>query len=584
MQRLAGSALSKQEQPAKTTAGSIADGVLTVDTNNKIICSNAVAYRLLNTKPEMVIGKTVETVLRASHIITGEHLPPEYFSDALRHRKTLSKALMLSDTQGRTHPVYCRCSYTRSDTNEISGAIITLSDLTEEQRLRAELHQQANYDHLTQLPNRREFESRISQAIDSAKDAAKTYALCYLDLDQFKIVNENSGHGAGDEVLRQIAQLLQTHLERQDTVARLGGDEFGVLFSGTTLEQAEATLDEMRCSIANARFFWEDHAYTTSMSAGLVLIDESTTSVMTALRDADNACYIAKESGRNRVHVALPHNQELAQRREKIQSLDLIAQALEQDRFVLFAQNIEPTVAPETDTPLHVEILLRMRGESGDIIAPSSFLPAAEQYGICSSIDRWVIRNTLRSINQFVQTSHVPHIYSINLSGQSLGASDFLDFMLEELFRFTPPKHLLCFEITETAAIADMGSALKLMESLRELGCQFALDDFGSGLSSFSYLKNLPVDYLKIDGQFIRDMLSDPLDLAMVRSINDIGHTMGIKTIAEFVDNPALRHQLQLLGVDFVQGYLLGKPQPLDQLHNERLNKDVTQSQPLFAS
>lgn len=584
MQRLAGYGVSEQEQSAKAKAGSIADGVLTVDTNNKIISSNAVAYRLLNTKPEMVVGKTVETVLRASHIITGEHLPPEYFSDALRHRKTLSKALMLYDTQGRTHPVYCRCSYTRSDTNKISGAIITLSDLTEEQRLKAELHQQANYDHLTQLPNRREFESRINQAIDSAKGTSKTHALCYLDLDQFKIVNKTSGHGAGDEVLRQTAQLLQTHLEKQDTVARLGGDEFGVLFSGTTLEQAEATLDKMRCSIENARFIWEDHAYSTSMSAGLVLIDESTTSVMTALRDADNACYIAKESGRNRVHVALPHNQELAQRREKIQSLDLIAQALEQDRFVLFAQNIEPTVAPETDTPLHVEILLRMRGESGDIIAPSSFLPAAEQYGICPSIDRWVIRNTLRSINQFVQTGHAPHIYSINLSGQSLGASDFLDFMLEELSRFTPPKNLLCFEITETAAIADMGSALKLMQSLRELGCQFALDDFGSGLSSFSYLKTLPVDYLKIDGQFIRDMLSDPLDLAMVRSINDIGHTMGMKTIAEFVDNPAVRHQLQLLGVDFVQGYLLGKPQPLDQLHNERLHREATQSQPLFAS
>jgi len=576
MSRFAGSGTSEQEQHTKTTAESIADGVLAINANNEITYINPVAYRMLSTCPKVVIGKSIETVLRANHLITGELLPPEYFHEALRNRGKFSKALILSDSQGRTHPVYCHFAYVKSGAQEISGAVITLSDLTEEQRLKAELYQQSNYDHLTQLPNRREFESRINQAIESARDSSETHALCYIDLDQFKIVNETRGHGAGDEVLRQIAQLLQTHLEKQDTVARLGGDEFGVLFRCTTLEKAEATLEKMRCSIANARFFSEEHAYTSSMSAGLVLIDESTISVMTALRDADNTCYIAKENGRNRVHVAQPHNQELAQRREKIQSLDLIARALEDDRFVLYAQKIEPTVTLTADTPLHVEILLRMRSASGEIISPASFLPAAEQYGMCSSIDRWVIRNTLRSINQYVQVSHASHIYSINLSGQSLGASDFLDFMLKELSRFTPAKQQLCFEITETAAIADMGSALKLMQALRELGCQFALDDFGSGLSSFSYLKTLPVDYLKIDGQFVRDMLSDPLDLAMVRSINDIGQTMGMKTIAEFVDNLAVRHQLQLLGVDFVQGYLLGKPQPLEQLHAKRLDHVAT--------
>ena len=569
------SELNKQKQIAQTTLNSIADGVLATDSQKVITYVNPVACQLLDVDPQDIVGKSLDTALCAYDFTTREPLPAEYFVDALIANRNFSKELLLSDTQGAMHPVYCRISFITSDLDERKGAVATFSNLTEEQRLKSELVHQANHDDLTQLSNRRGFKRHLAQAIDSIRKTSDTHALCYIDLDQFKIVNDTSGHGAGDEMLRQIASLLQEELGQNAGIARLGGDEFGVLLEQATLVTAEATMEQVRSTIANFRFFWEEHSYTISMSAGLVLIDESTISVMTALRDADNACYIAKEGGRNRIHVAHPDSQALLRRREQIQSLELIDRALEEDRFILYAQHIEPTVPADTSAPLHVEILLRICSQSGDIISPESFLPAAEQYGLCSRIDRWVVHNTLQMISKYSRLNALPCLYSINLSGQSLGESDFLKFMLDQLSQFTVPKHRLCFEITETAAIADMGKALKLMHALREQGCQLALDDFGSGLSSLAYLKNLPVDFLKIDGQFIRDMLDDPLHLAMVRSINDIGQTMGMKTIAEFVNDASARQQLKLLGVDFVQGYLFGEPRPLHEMYSTRLNTRI---------
>ena len=562
--------LNKQKQLAQTTLNSIADGVLAIDAQRVITYVNPVACQLLDVQLHDVVGKSIGTVLHAHDFTTREPLPAEYFVDALIATKNFSKELLLADSHGQFHPVYCRLSFITSESDERIGAVATFSNLTEEQRLKSELVHQANNDDLTQLSNRRWFKRCLEKAIESIRHTSDTHALCYIDLDQFKVVNDTSGHGAGDEMLRQIASLLQQSLGQNDSIARLGGDEFGVLLERSTLHVAELTIEQMRNDIANFRFFWEEHSYTISMSAGLVLIDESTISVMTALRDADNACYIAKDSGRNRIHVAHPESQALAKRREQIQSLGLIDRALEQNHFVLYMQHIEPTAPANTNASLHVEVLLRMRSESGEILSPESFLPAAEQYGLCSRIDRWVVRNTLQSISRFSHLNALPCLYSINLSGQSLGEHDFLEFMLDELSQFVVPNHWLCFEITETAAIADMGSALTLMHALRKQGCQLALDDFGSGLSSLAYLKNLPVDFLKIDGQFIRDMLDDPLHLAMVRSINDIGQTMGMKTIAEFVEDTSARQQLQLMGVDFVQGYLFGEPRPLHELHSIR--------------
>ena len=569
------SELDKQKQIAQTTLNSIADGVLATDAHKVITYVNPVACQLLDMESQDIVGKSLDAALCAYDFTTREPLPAEYFVDALIANKNYSKELFLSDSQGTFHPVYCRISFITSDLDERKGAVATFSNLTEEQRLKSELVHQANHDDLTQLSNRRGFERRLHQVIESTGTTTDTHTLCYIDLDQFKVVNDTSGHGAGDEMLRQIASLLQEELGQNAGIARLGGDEFGVLLEQSTLDTAEPTMERLRNAIADFRFFWEKHSYTISMSAGLVLIDESTISVMTALRDADNACYIAKEGGRNRIHVARPDNHALLRRREQIQSLELIDRALEEDRFILYTQLIEPTVPADISAPLHVEILLRICTQSGDVIAPESFLPAAEQYGLCSRIDRWVVRNTLQTISKYSRSNALPCMYSINLSGQSLGDSDFLKFMLDQLSQSTVPKHWLCFEITETAAIADMGKALKLMHALREQGCQLALDDFGSGLSSLAYLKNLPVDFLKIDGQFIRDMLDDPLHLAMVRSINDIGQTMGLKTIAEFVNNASARQQLEILGVDFVQGYLFGEPRPLHELYSTRLDMRI---------
>ena len=567
-------ALDKQRREAQTTLSSIADGVLAIDQQRQVTYINPVACRLLGVEQAEVAGAPIDSILRATDLSTGEPITCERIVESMGSKPAFAGELMLSDPQGKTtHPVYCKFAFVASEIDENGGAVAIFSDLTSEQQLKAELVHQATHDDLTQLYNRREFKRRLDAAIASTKKGSCKHALCYIDLDQFKIVNDYSGHGAGDEMLRQVARLLKERTRHGDTIARLGGDEFGVLMENCTLDVAETTIEQLRSGIADFRFFWEGQSYTPGMSAGLVGIDESTISVMTAMRDADSACYIAKEAGRNRFHTVRPDNKALAQRREQIQSLELINRALDDERFVLYAQSIEPTVLTDAPPELHVEILLRMRSVSGEIITPDNFLPAAEQFGLGSRIDRWVVRAALQWVSRYAGENNTPCLFSINLSGQSLGDTNFLDFIANELEQSAVPKHWLCFEITETAAIADMGSALKLIQTLRECGCKLALDDFGSGLSSFAYLKNLPVDYLKIDGQFVRNMLDDPLDLAMVRSINDIGQTMGMKTIAEFVECDAARHQLKLLGVDFVQGYLFSVPKPLDEIYGAQLNE-----------
>jgi diguanylate cyclase (GGDEF)-like protein len=388
--------------------------------------------------------------------------------------------------------------------------------------------------------------------------------LCYLDLDQFKVVNDTCGHLAGDELLRQLGELLRKNLRRHDFVARLGGDEFGVLMYDCSLGEAFLACEKILDMVKDFQFAWEDKSFTIGVSIGVSSINATSGNAVDVLKEADAACYAAKDKGRNRVHVFRPDDEELALRHGEMQWVSKIQRGLEQNRFCLYGQPIVPFL--DNNEGLHFETLIRYRDDNGNIIPPGAFLPAAERYNLAAALDRSVISLLFEWIVNKPDFLDNLSVCSINLSGVSLSDESMLAFISEQFSFWAIPTHKICFEITETTAIANLSCATRFINQLRERGCLFSLDDFGSGLSSFAYLKNLPVDFLKIDGLFVKDIVDDDVDLAMVRAINEVGHIMGKKTIAEFVENEKVFKLLNGLGVDYAQGYGIGKPVPLDEL------------------
>jgi len=419
---------------------------------------------------------------------------------------------------------------------------------------------QAAHDSLTGLISRREFESRLQHVL-ALSDSNSEHALCYLDLDQFKVINDDCGHLAGDELLHQLAVLLQSKVRKRDTLARLGGDEFGLLMEHCPIGEAMRVAESLRRSVEEFRFTWEKKNFSLGVSIGLVPIISGKSNVKDVLGAADAACYAAKDAGRNRIHIYNPEDVGLAQRRGEMKWVTKIKDAIDEDRLRLYVQPIVPLFATDEDKDKkHFECLVRMMDEDGKIIPPGAFLPAAERYDLSTRIDQWVFDATCAWLEKRPGKSKGLTSCSVNLSGHSLSNDEFLKHIVEKLDKGKILPSTICFEITETVAISKLSNAIKFMEVLKDKGCSFALDDFGSGVSSFGYLKNLPVDFLKIDGMFVRDMVDDPIDLEMVRSINEIGHVMGKRTIAEFVENKEILASLKELGVDYAQGYHLGKP------------------------
>ena len=441
----------------------------------------------------------------------------------------------------------------------------TTQDTTEAHNLSQQLSYQASHDALTDLINRREFEHRLARALGTARSDYIEHALCFIDLDQFKVVNDSCGHVAGDELLRQLAVLLGERIRKRDTLARLGGDEFGVLMERCSLKQARRVANGLRKDIESFQFLWEDKSFSIGVSIGLVLINRDSHGAIDVLKDADSACYAAKEAGRNRIHVYHEDDTLLAKRHGEMQLATRIEKGLKQDRFHLDVQPITPVTGTDMEAGFY-EVLLRMEDEKGDIVPPEAFFPAAERYNLSTKLDRWVINTVFSWLTS--NPEYLEHLFllCVNLTGHSLGDEEFLQFVICQFKEKKISPQKICFEVTETTAIANLAMATRFIQALKQQGCLFALDDFGSGLSSFAYLKNLAVDFLKIDGVFVKHILDDPIDLAMVKSINDIGHVMGKKTIAEFVENEAVLKKLQEIGVDYAQGYAVGRPQPLIQL------------------
>ncbi|HEX22571.1 MAG TPA: EAL domain-containing protein, partial [Chromatiales bacterium] len=426
------------------------------------------------------------------------------------------------------------------------------------------LSYQASHDSLTGLLNRHEFEARLELALESARHENIEHVLCYMDLDRFKVVNDTCGHVAGDELLKQLATRMRASIREADILARLGGDEFGLLLEGCHLAQARGVVNNLLQMVSEFRFVWADKAFDVGISIGLAPISAQSGNITDVLSAADSACYIAKDQGRNRLHVFEQDDLALLHQKGEMQWLQIIRQALENDGFVLYQQAIRPMkgVPPAGDDTPHSEILLRLRTGEGEVVAPSSFLPAAERYHLMPQIDRWVVTQVLAFLRALQAQGGVMNL-SINLSGQSLCDEDFPGFVTTAVLASGVPPTWLCFEVTETTAITNLSRAVGLISELKRMGCHFALDDFGSGLSSFSYLKNLPVDYLKIDGSFVKDMDRNPVDRAMVAAINEIGHLMGIQTVAEFVTRLDVLEALDEIGVDYAQGYFIATPEPL---------------------
>ena len=565
--------LREREASYRAVVAQASEGIFLVDAHTKhFIEVNAALQNLLGYTSKEFFSLTLDDILvphpqtnasQTSHHPISDEIEPNCLAGEWQYR---CKDRSLVDVEVSANLI----TYAQTD-----AFCIVVRDITERKRSETALKEsekrlswQASHDSLTELANRREFEQSVEQAVVSCTHSSTQHSLFYLDLDQFKVVNDTCGHLAGDALLRQISNLFQARLRKSDVLARLGGDEFGILLYQCPLEQAIRIAELLRAEIQQLRFTWQEKTFAVTASIGVVAIAAHTQSTTDVLSVADAACYAAKNRGRNRIHVYQPDDCELLQQRQEIQWVSRLTQALEENRFRLYYQPIVPITSTKSNSE-HWEILLRLEDETGNIISPMAFIPAAERYHLMHLIDRWVIATLFAQLEQQYQhfpadrLTGQPSVYAINLSGASINDEQFISFVKAQFSRFQISPTAICFEITETTAIANLAKAAQIISELKALGCQFALDDFGSGMSSFAYLKNLPVDYVKIDGVFVRDIVKDAIAAQMVEAISRIAAVMNIQTIAEFVADAEIFQKLQMLGVDYAQGYAIAPPRPL---------------------
>jgi diguanylate cyclase (GGDEF)-like protein/PAS domain S-box-containing protein len=560
-------AVLAEKDKAQITLQSIGDAVITTDAAGVVEYVNPVAEELTGWHSNEICGH---------HISEAFNIVNEQSRDAaenpvmlcLRTRRVVEGggSAILINRRGQEVAIEDSAAPIRDRSGNIIGVVMVFHDVSKERRLRRALAYQAHHDALTGLINRREFENRLTAALNKAlEDEDVRHVLMYLDLDQFKVINDTCGHQAGDQLLKQVTGVLQTRLRSKDVIARLGGDEFGVLLENCNEQQAMPIAEAIRQAIRDFRFMWNSNALNVGVSIGFVEINSSSGSIVNLMSAADVACYAAKDSGRNRVHAY--QRDEIPQRHREMQWVSRIARACEEKRLELYFQPIVP-IGQTQDAHAHFELLLRMRSEDGELVLPGEFIPAAERYNLMSMLDRWVIQQVLSTLvhGRHRAENDIPYTVSVNLSGTSLNDDGFLDFIISELQQHELSPRSLCFEITETAAIANLAKVNHFMHELKSRGCLFSLDDFGSGLSSFMYLKNLPVDFLKIDGQFIQNVNADNIDRSMVMAITQIGHAMGIRTIAERVESVHVLQTLGAIGVEYAQGFLIAEPKSIQSL------------------
>lgn len=555
-------AVFAEKERAQVTLQSIGDAVISTDADGRIEYINPVAESLTAWTLEEARGRPIGEVLSLVNEITREPIENPLLcvlgggemSAPADHSVLITRAGHEVAIQESAAPICDR-------QGRVIGAVIVFHDVTKERRLKRALSYQASHDALTGLINRREFDNRLHATVLSAQHGEGTYALLYIDLDQFKVVNDTCGHQAGDRLLRDVTGLLQSRVRASDTIARLGGDEFGVLLEGCTVEQSTRIAEGVRQAIRDYRFVWGASTLSVGASVGVVQITAETENVANVMSAADIACYAAKDEGRNRVHLYESDGISHPRHRE-MHWVARVTRAAEENRLELFFQPIRP-IGRAGATAFH-ELTVRLRDDDGRLVSPGEFIPAAERYNVMSVIDRWVVQRAIERLKGSLGSGELP-LLAVNLSGTSLNEQSFIDFVLQQVGDATLAQ-ALCFEITETAAVTNLSNATFVMRELKARGCKFSLDDFGTGLSSFMYLKTLPVDYLKIDGQFISHVADDPVDRSMVEAICKVGKALGIETVAECVESQAVLDELRRIGIDYAQGYFLARPEPIERL------------------
>jgi diguanylate cyclase (GGDEF)-like protein/PAS domain S-box-containing protein len=554
---------ASEKERALVTLAAITDGVITADRSGSITSLNPAAERMTGISQDHGRGCRFQQVLQF-HEDGGTELIIDAIERCLREKRVTSglPQLTMLSRDGHQFSVDTAVAPVCLDNGELIGAVLIIHDVTESKRLLRRLGFEASHDALTGLVNRREFELRLKRALDRARmPQGDSAALLYLDLDQFKIVNDTCGHAAGDELLKLLASSYAEHVRERDTLARIGGDEFALIVEHCDVDEALAVAQKILEATRNFRYACKGRLFQLGVSIGLTPIERSTASVEEAMRRADHACYIAKERGRNRIFVHYQGDLDFAQRRSDMHWVTRLSHAFQNDQLQLYCQPIM-ALGPDGGKK-HYEILLRLRNGRAGPVSPGTFLPAAERYDVILKIDRWVLKRTLDWLSANKEHTATLDTCSINLSRRSLADPSFHTFAAELIDASDVPASKLCFEITENGAIADMQKTIAFIEALSARGCRFSLDDFGTGMTSFSYLKQLPVNFIKIDGSFIQMMSSSQVDFEMVRFTNDISHMMGRQTIAEYVSDAAILASLKEIGVDFAQGYCIGKPRPL---------------------
>jgi len=543
---------------------SLAEAVIATDVEGHITYINPAAARLTATPADQAAGRTLEEIVGLVDE-TDRHPLPDPVRQALTSGAAVTlgrRALLISRADTSEHSIELSATPMRTAAGEQVGTVVLLHDVSEQRGLARQMSYQATHDALTGLVNRREFERRLEEAIEIGHRGDGQHVLCYLDLDRFKVVNDTSGHLAGDSMLREVAKLLRDAVRDSDTVGRLGGDEFGMLLMGCPLEKARQIADDVCRAVGDHRFVWRDRIFNIGVSVGLVEISRESGTIEELLTAADSACYVAKKQGTGRVAVYSARDEALARHTGEIQWLQKLQSALKESRFQLFYQPIVPAYGTDGGGPA-MEVLVRLQEEDGHQVQPAEFVRAAERYRLMGLVDRWVVQTTLAALGRGAIPVSSDRCVAINISGQTLADSQFLEFVVECLDSTGVTPAQVCFEISETAVVANLDHARRFVGVLHGMGCQFALDDFGSGVGSFSNLKSLPLDYLKIDGSFIRNLARDSVNQAMVTAMIKLARTLNFKVIAEQVEDSAALEAARRIGVDFVQGYAIARPQPL---------------------
>ncbi len=566
LQKQAQVQLADEKDKVVATLRSIVDAVITTNERGEVQYINQAASRFLNCSEEQAKGKHIEKIIDLYEEESDQKIDNPILSCLSGSQKKNQKLNADIVTKaGTKYTVQLMVTPLISQTGKLYGAVTVMNDVTNLRLLARRLRYQASHDSLTSLINRSEFERNVRKAILDAKTKQKKSSLIYLDLDRFKMVNDLYGHAAGDELLIQFSNLVKGKLRGSDILARLGGDEFALLLSGCSLEEAEEKAHEILQSIQEYKFIWEQKSFNVEASIGVAEINQKCFDLSYVLSAVDSACYLAKEAGRNCVRVFREGDENINRRRGQERWLQRFDKALNEGRLVVTAQSIINIKANKNDQVDKdgFEILIRMQDDNGRLVPPNAFLPAVERYNRAPKLDRWILDKVLRLLAENRSVLAQIDKCSINLSGQSLVSEGFLPFTMAKLKEYEIQPSKICFEITETAAIANLDQATSFVQSLKDLGCYFALDDFGSGLSSFAYLKTLPVDFLKIDGMFVKDIHHDDVSRAMVKAINEMGHVLGKQTIAEYVENEEILDILKEIGVDFAQGFHAGRPEPI---------------------